>query len=299
MSRTRRRAEADALVVLWREPRDRTLAREHGWYRAQTTDALTRLGDLGRFRTLAFYQPDAFGRKDSRRIRYQAAVERIESARRLDLLPGEPDHPRAGEPYTVFRLGALEELAAPIVSHRGRRLLFIPTTTQRLKTANELNELVLGNRVEDTLYRVMRADGLTPEREYWVQYDLGVPSERPELRKPPGKPASFFCDFAVFCKHRDLDIETDGDAWHANPEKARSDRERDNLLESKGWHVLRFNEDEVYHRREETIGRIREAVTRYGGLKEPDGSTRHYSRRGKLGPAQTSLDLFPADDPEE
>jgi len=48
-------------------------ARDQGWYRVRPGAAVDRLGDLTRFRTLAFYQPDSF-KDDARRVRYHAPV---------------------------------------------------------------------------------------------------------------------------------------------------------------------------------------------------------------------------------
>ena len=110
------------------------MAHERGWYRIRPGRAVERLGELGRFRTLAFYQPDSFG-SDRRCIRYRASVLGCDRVRRRDLLPEEPDHPRAGEVYYCFRLGPLVHLPRPIPSRMGRRLLFIPQVLTRIRTA--------------------------------------------------------------------------------------------------------------------------------------------------------------------
>src|SRR5438270_145339 len=80
----------DALVALWPEPRDMERARDQGWYRVRPGTAVDRLGDLSRFRTLAFYQPDSFG-ADGRRVRYSAPVLTYERRQRSELLPEERD----------------------------------------------------------------------------------------------------------------------------------------------------------------------------------------------------------------
>src|SRR5438874_688703 len=97
-------AVRDVLVVLWPQPRDMELARDRGWYRVRPGAAVDRLGDLGRFRTLAFYQPDSFGR-EGRRVRYQAPVLGYDRRPRAERMPEERDHVRAAQLYHWFRLG--------------------------------------------------------------------------------------------------------------------------------------------------------------------------------------------------
>jgi very-short-patch-repair endonuclease len=57
--------------------------------------------------------------------------------------------------------------------------------------------------------------------------------------------AWYFPDFALFCTTGRIDVETDGDAWHADRERISEDNRRDNALQSAGWHVLRFNGHQI------------------------------------------------------
>jgi hypothetical protein len=273
----------DVLVALWREPRDLNLARDRGFYRVRPGAAIDHLGDLTRFRSLAFYQPDSFG-DDGRRVRYQAPVLRYERLTRAELLPEERDHVRGEQLYHCFRLGPLTELPRPIVSRKGRRLLFIPTTVRRLSLAEEINELFAGTPIEDCLFEALKREGLWPEREYYV--------ELPRSEARQARPVPHFLDLALFCRERNLDVECDGDTWHIGRESARRDRLRDNLLEANGWHILRFNTEEIQQDLPTALTRIREAINRYGGIADEPGVVRRYQRDGKLGPGQGSLDLF-------
>jgi hypothetical protein len=241
------------------------------------------LGDLSRFRLIAFYQPDSF-RGDARRVRYWAPVFGYERLSRAELLPEERDHVRGRLPYHVFRLGPLVELPQPIVSRKGRRLLFIPTTKHQLSQAREINELFAGTPIEDRLFQALKQEGLWPEREYFVEIHR---SESPQAQA-----AMHFLDLALFCRERNLNIECDGDTWHVGRESARRDRQRDNLLEANGWHILRFNTMEIQHELPVALTRIREAINRYGGIEDEPGVVRRFQRDGKLGPGQSSLDLF-------
>jgi hypothetical protein len=55
-------------------------------------------------------------------IHYYAPIQGHELVARRDLIPSEPDHPRAGNWYYKLQLGPLEHKLPPIVSHRWRRV---------------------------------------------------------------------------------------------------------------------------------------------------------------------------------
>ena len=65
---------------------------------------------------------------------------------RRDLLPDEPDHPRAEQRYYKLSLGKLIELPHPIPSRSLRRITFVLTNGKRLNEAWEINDLFLGSR---------------------------------------------------------------------------------------------------------------------------------------------------------
>lgn len=60
---------------------------------------------------------------------------------RRDLIPSEPDHPRAGAWYYALQLGRLEHKLPPIVANRWRRVTFIVTSGDRFRNAVEINAL--------------------------------------------------------------------------------------------------------------------------------------------------------------
>jgi len=76
-------------------------------------------------------------------------------------------------------------------------------------------------------------------------------------------------DFALFCNQGQIDIEADGDSWHSEKNRIPIDNQRDNDLTSRGWHILRFNGQQI---REELgsycLGKIAETVNTLGGLSE-------------------------------
>jgi hypothetical protein len=280
------RDDRRVLVAYCPEPLDRELAARRGIYRARPGVSIDRLGDLNRFRTLAFYQGDKFGSREGRRIQYCAEVRRVRRATRREILPEAPDHPRANELYHVFDLGPLQSLRQPILSERARRLLFVPTTAWKLERAAHVNDLFLGSPLEESLYAELRGLELKPEREYFEQ-----------LNPPPGVQGasrSYFLDFAIFCRDRNLDVETDGDEWHVGRERARKDNLRDNDLERAGWHVLRYGTQAIQREMPQVVAEIQAAINRYGGYREPEGVVRRF-HKGRLGPAQQRLELFGSD----
>ena len=62
---------------------------------------------------LAFYQTAAFG-AERWAVRYYAPVLRYRIATRRELLPAEPDHPRASDHYYRVEIGPLESLPLPL-----------------------------------------------------------------------------------------------------------------------------------------------------------------------------------------
>lgn len=126
------------LVAVMNNPRDFEIAREEGWYRIPLKHAPPTTTEAT---VLAFYFTKAFG-EESWAIHWYAPVRGHELVRRRDLLPEEPDHPRADELYYKVQLGPLERLEPPIPSFRWRRIAFIETSWDRFVTAREVHELL-------------------------------------------------------------------------------------------------------------------------------------------------------------
>jgi hypothetical protein len=103
-------------------------------------------------------------------VHYYARRLGHELVTRRDLLPDEPRHPRAGEPYYKLQLGSLRRRRPPIVSLRWRRISFIHTTWDRFQAAEEINDLCAeGDEFVDRLYHALRESDLVPERRYPVR----------------------------------------------------------------------------------------------------------------------------------
>jgi hypothetical protein len=149
------------LVAVMNDPRDLELARTEGWYRIPVKRAPTRVGaDY-----LAFYLTGVFPPQLRHRVTYYAPIHAYRLVARVELLPGEPDHPRALERYFKVEIGALRELARPIPSERLRRITFIATTVDRLLSAREISELWLGPRDDEAVWAAIRGSTPRPDAD--------------------------------------------------------------------------------------------------------------------------------------
>jgi hypothetical protein len=152
------------LIALLPRPRDLSLAREAGIYRVPVAHAPPALSNA---EALAFYQPSSFG-EHKWRIEWWAPIKAIGVALRRELLPAEPDHPRAEEPYYRVDLDPLRALMPPVISKKGRRLLFMSTTWGRLRQAGDLADLRAPRPIaDDPLYRLIQSQ-LDPQA-----FDIG------------------------------------------------------------------------------------------------------------------------------
>lgn len=237
--------ERRVLVALMNNRRDFAIARDEHWYRIPVKSAPRGIDS----KYIAFYQTAAF--KDEKwSIRYRAEVKKRETVRRVELLPDEPNHPRAQEEYIQFHLHDLEELQRPILSHRGRRIVFIPTTLTKFNNAVEINDLFHESPLEDLLWKNLKRINLSAERQFY----LSVGKMR------------YCLDFAVFCSEGHIDIECDGDQWHSEKPQIESDNNRNNALTSGGWSVLRFNTKQLNDNMESCLETISRTVHVQGGL---------------------------------
>ena len=169
--------DSSVLVAVMNSQRDLAIARESHWYRIPQKSAPKFFPpDF-----VAFYQTKAFG-GDAYSVRWYAQVRGHELLARRELLPSEPNHPRADRPYYKLQLGPLLELPHPIPSQHWRRLTFVLTTGERLFSAWEVNDLILGPREHDLMWRALKEAGITAERGYAIreararyQVDLAIP----------------------------------------------------------------------------------------------------------------------------
>lgn len=153
------------LVALIRSPSDLERVRTEHWYRIPVRHAPKHFAGA---QYLALYLTSVF-REGRWSIREFAPVRGHELVRRRDLLPDESGHPRAEELYYKLEVGPLEAMPEPIVSKRGRRLLFIWTTGEKFSRARELNDLLGRGATDEALWDELKAAGLEAERQVLVR----------------------------------------------------------------------------------------------------------------------------------
>lgn len=201
---------------------------------------------------LAFYFPSAFGEKLKYQVIYYAPVLNINTVKRIQLFPDEPKHPRKDEGYYQFHLGKIKELPHSIPSRRWRRIVHIPTTFQRLFTANEINDLYDISPLEEKMYKGLKRRRINPERQMYVYLDK----------------QTYCLDFCIFCQKANIDLECDGEKYHTLPDAFTKDRLRNNRLTSLGWHVLRFSGTQVYRDLKDSLNVVERTIHTLKGLKD-------------------------------
>lgn len=242
------RGEIPALVAVITRKKDFAILREEGWYRIPVKTAPE---FLSKVKFIAFYQTMVFG-PERWAVNYYAEVKGLKRVKRIELLPDEPKHQRAADEYYKVEIGELQKLPHPIPSRRWRRIVFIPTTLERLVRAKEINELYHTSPIEEKLYRALGRLGFEPERQFFTKEQN----------------QGYFLDLAIFCREGSLDVECDGAAYHSGRKKAAKDRKRDNNLTSGGWRILRFSGKEINEDTKGCINVIAQTVRVLGGTEK-------------------------------
>ena len=251
----------EVLVAILPKTRDLTIARTENWYRIPVFSAKKWLAKTWPPRLLAFYQPKIF-KQEAFSINYFAEVVAVKQVTRHQLFPNEPPGKKSDQQYYQLQLRPLRQLDRPIVSRRFRRIVFIATTEKKFFNAVEINDLYDGSPLEDKLWAEFKRRKIEAERQ-----------EHVEINKN-----NYFLDFALYCVKGKINIETDGDRYHAFPAQAARDNRRNNDLESVGWNVLRFSTLQIQEQMSEyCVPSIVKTINNLGGLDEGRCSTRQIS----------------------
>lgn len=246
------------LIAILNNRLDFNIAHEQHWYRIPVSSVSKWLKDRWPPQWIAFYQTKVFG-TEAHAVNYYGQVVDIRKAYRWELFPDQPRDEKSQRRYYQIVFDDLRRLPIPIVSRRWRRIVFIPTTWQKFTTATEINELYDESPLEDLLWGELKQMDIHAERQELVEVSKRI----------------YFLDFAVYCATGNLDIETDGDTWHVNREKAAQDNMRDNDLESVGWRLLRFNTKQLREEMTEyCVPAIVKTLNSLGGLDEGGLATR-------------------------
>lgn len=269
----------EVLVAIMNNLLDFNIARDQQWYRIPVRSARKRLKERWPPRWLAFYQTKVFG-AERWAVNYYAPVLQTLVVARSELLPEDPSHPRADEPYHKIEIGPLQRLTQPIPSSRLRRIVFIPTTWDKFVNATEINDLYDESPLEDRLWEEFKRHEIAAERQFFLQVRTSL----------------YSLDFAVFCDTGQLNVETDGDRWHADPARIPLDNQRDNDLAGAGWSVLRFNGKQIREQvAEYCIPAVMTTMNRLGGLSTEGLIPRRFDPDHPDAPRQLTLFESPAE----
>ena len=238
----------EVLVAILKEKSDLAILQDQGWYRIPVRSAPRRWPP----KWLAFYQPSAF-KEDAYRIRYYGQVVDIMEIKRRELFPTEFESTKSDQLYYRLQIESLEEREQPIPSFRPRRLVFVPTTWEKFVFAEQINDLFDDSPLEDRLWVELKKLLIGAERQWGLQVNQQY----------------YQLDFALFCTKGQIDIETDGEAWHAQRERIPLDNQRDNSVQTVGWNVLRFTGKHINEQMGDyCLGKIGAMINRLGGLSD-------------------------------
>ena len=247
MATTSNYPSPEVLVAIMNNQRDLEIARTQHWYRIPVKSADRFIPDLEQMQYLAFYQTQNFER-DGCAVNYYAEIERISTARRIELLPDEAGDQKAEVLYYKLEIAPLQRLSQSIPS-KPRRITFITTTLAKFWRAQEINDLFHTSPIEDLMWEALRAAEIQAERQY-------------EIRE---RNANYDLDFAIECSDGTMvNVECNG-ATHDHEDAVRWDRRRNTYLTTRGWLVLRFGTDELRNDIRGCIDQIRTLINQHGG----------------------------------
>lgn len=252
------KAQNDTLIAIMNKKKDFLIAKDKCWYRIPVYTA-PKIIKENKLKYISFFHTKAF-EKLKYSIAYYGKVIKITKVRRWALFPNEINNRDSNKEYYKVEFEPLRKLAKPIISDIPRRWLFVPTTSFKLHNATTINDVFNGSHLEERMWSAFLKNQIQAEREYAVKVDKY------------GK-KDFYLDFAIFCKERNIDVECNGFHYHGTKEAVRYDKNRNNILESKGWSVLRFTTEEINDNLDKTISIVKETINQYGGLQLKDGST--------------------------
>jgi very-short-patch-repair endonuclease len=242
--------KGEVLVAIVNNKNDFAELRENQWYRIPVPSADKWLRDAFPPKWLAIYQTKIFG-EEAYCVNYFAKVRDVKQVYRYDIFPSEPINEKTNNKYYQIFIEPLMPLERPVYSLRRRRIIFIPTTHDKLMAAEQINDLYDESPLEDAM---------------WIELKrLEVYAERQEFFEI--KKREYALDFSIYCLAGKIDIETDGDYWHSHPEKRAEDSIRYNDLTSVGWHILRFTSQQVREQMAEyCVPKVKDTIDNLGGL---------------------------------
>lgn len=248
----------ELLVALLPKRSALEILRTEGWYHIPVESVPHRWEEGWRPKVMAFYQGKVFGKDDGYKIRYFGEVSQVDIVQRKELFPDDEENQHKAENlYYCIRVKSAQERYRPIISYRPRRLVFIPTTWEKFKFADQINDLFDGSPLEDRLWKALKYINIMAER----QWKIVVQSH------------NYYLDFAVFCQHGKLAIETDGYTTHFDTKNQIDyDTWRQNEIELDGWRFLHYTTKQVRDDWTPYLSQIQKVIDQLGGMESPDST---------------------------
>lgn len=262
------------LVAILNNRLDYEIARDKRWYRIPIGSQRKWLARTWPPKWIAFYQTKIFG-SEKYSVRHFAPVLQIRQAFGYELIPTRGQYTEKGQRrYHQLMLGELQSRPEPVYSARRRRITFIPTTFQKFMEADEINDLHDDSPLENAMWAAMKTFDIPAERQSHVSVDKN----------------NYILDFEIRCANGLIDIETDGDTYHANAQQSIIDNRRNNALTKQGYKVLRFSTLEIRERMEEyCIPTVATAINNLGGIYQGNRLPRKILLQKDETPFQPSL----------
>jgi very-short-patch-repair endonuclease len=269
----------DMLVCLLKEKDDFMILKNEGWYRIPVKSSPVNLYHM---KYLSFYQPKKFG-DDKYLIKYYGLIGKKSIKKRKDLFPQEELNEKSEKEYYKIEIPNLLQKEVPIISKKGRMMVFIKTTFEKFNSTCELNDLFHESPLEDKLWIELKKNNIKSERQFYYST----------------KAKTYILDFATFCKNANLDIECDGDSFHISKEKAIEDNQRDNFLTKKGWKILRYSTKQLDNINE-CVSEISETIYNNGGIQSEERMNKHiekencfYNKKSRTKKMNTNKSTYP------
>jgi very-short-patch-repair endonuclease len=250
----------EMLLAIFKYKYSLTYLQEDGWYHIPVDRAPKSFKTA---KWLCFYQGKAF-ENEAYRVQYYGEIEGYEVVQYRELFPNRIDSPKSDWPYYKVRLKELKRLPEPILSFRPRRLSFVPTTWAKFESATQINDLFNDSPLEDLMWHELKGLNIKAERQWML----------------PVEKHNYYLDFAIFCNDGFIDVETDGDTWHAQKDRIKTDNERNNQLAQKGWQVLRYNGDEIRSNMGHCVREVQKTITTLDGLSDDGLVSRVFVKEG-------------------
>ncbi len=221
------------LVAVLKCPEDLDILLREKWYRIPIKYAPKR-----EYRVIAFYQNASFGAR-AKRIEYYGITGRTELCKRGELVK---DGLRPDEKYIKVQILRTVKLKKPVINRTGMRVLFKYTVFSKLYSSADIGELFNIPDIDGPVEDMLKALRIKYKKEFTVTLK---------------NKKRYRFDFALFTGGRIIDLECDGEKWHALKARRLYDAERDKALIAEGYEVVRLKESVIVEAPDLCFNRIK------------------------------------------